>query len=298
MNILLIICSRKITMMPWWIPSEIEDPSMRQLCRGWSCGSSKENITLNEKFNLKISKYKNNSLNSTLYKSLNKLVHSGYVPAICASGFFHLIGIGNYEINIEKSLNLLNYGASLNFWSCHEILAFHPNSTNKEFHLEKASNLGSVLAKIKIANKFITQYPYNYIEATKILKHLGTTSISSWFKKKRSGIEFSKIIKEIYLNEFENHTNNYLKLKKMALNNHLPAILWLTDGLLKNKTNIINYQEISNILLPLIQNGPWRFEPNELLFNKDKINKKNLLNYLINLNNPLIDALNSYKILL
>jgi len=297
MSFLFLICSRRFVFNPWYCPPISEDPSMRTLCRGWSCGSSKDNITTNERINERVNKYRNNTLNSTLQHSLKRYVKTEFPPAVCLAGLFHLFGIGGYEENAELSLSLLQKGADIGFWACYEALAFHPFVKDRKAFMKKAASMGSVFAMLDVAFEHLSQSPPNFTAAVAILRHLGTASISSWYRKKRGGMQFAEATKSIYVGSEKEKEGAWKAMKELAKRGHLPAALWLADGLLTEKTSIASFPEVVNFLVPLIKNGPWKYDPVEIASSKEDFNKTTTLQYLKNMGNELASALLSYPIL-
>ena len=254
---------------------------MRALCRGWFCGASKDFIEKNEELQRITSNYKNESLNASLYDALQEMIEYKFIPALCASGVMHLFGIGGFEPNLEKSRDILQ---GSDFWNCHEGLAFHPLLSEQERseHLKIAAAQGSVLSMLKLAlsEDNITVY-----------RHLLFSSAGAWYRKRRGGVNFAKRARKIFT--ATDADKAWMEMYSRASAGHLPSAVWIVDGFLNGKFKM-SEENISKVLRPVVTNGPWKFDVNEILLSKDEFNKSAVLEYMAHAGDEIAQVYLSY----
>ena len=289
----LCLSRRKFTYTSWYVGNVEREPSMRTICAGWNCGADKNEIDFMDQLNENITLYKNGSLKTPILESINPLIEHNFGPAFCAAGSFYLFGGENIQTDEKKGLDLIKKGADMNAWPCMEILAFIPPFSSKEY-LEKASEMGSAIAKTVLAKTLYNQKEYR--KALLELRHLTTASAVSWNRRHRAGHSFANAIRQITLKQ--NFSQPYEELLILARNNNLPATLWLADGIITGRTSIISDKEICELLMDLQSQAPWRFPSDLIASSKERLNKENILNLYKNMGSELASAVLSYKSLI
>ncbi|OHT07392.1 hypothetical protein TRFO_24407 [Tritrichomonas foetus] len=282
---------RHFLIQPLYISNE---STIKVICRGWTCGNSKNNLTQNDNFIQIIRDYKENILNMSLSTALDKFLLDGFIPAISAAGLFHLFEIDDFSYNPQKSLELLKKCASDGYWACHEHLAFHPLITNpseQDFHLHEGAKLGSVSSMYTIALNCIENEKYE--EANNYLFHLLYAISGNWFQKRRAGLEYADDVKSILLNNNKS-LHSWRDLKKKAKSGHLPAALWIFDGLRTGRFNEISAKEMAFLASNYVENGLLKTDALSALNSKDRFNKKEVMKYLVRMGDKVAEAFLSY----
>ena len=288
MQVFFFLSIRHLIIQPWYISTE---RSVRTLCRGWTCGSSKENLTSNDLFAKLIKSYKKGESEISLKDGLSDLISSNFLPALSASGIFHLFNIGGFEYNPEESYQILKKCANEGFWACHEHLAFHPLTDNRSFHLHEAAEKGSVISMQKIAFNLIKEEKYE--EANEYLYPLLEVASHTWFQDRRTGLEYAKDVKSILLNKKPNKAWNDLKNK--AYDGNLPAALWVFNGFLAGKYDNITSKELSHLTRGYVENAVWKYDITDIFRYKEGINHREIVRYFSRVGNEAALALCSYS---
>lgn len=289
--ILFFLLYRHYIYQPWFLSN---GPSSKFLCRGWYCGSSKDNVTEREYFYKVIKKFKEEKLKTSLFTALEKLTSINYLPAVCASGLFYLFNYDGFNYDVQKSYNILAKCANQGFWACHEHLAFHPltNDNERWIHINISAKLGSVNCMKKLASEYIKKEEYE--KANQILHPLLIAMSSNWLQKRRTGPAYAKDVKSILLND--RHVSlSWKDLFKKAKNGNLAAGIWIADGFLNGKFTNTTSKEIAMMMDNFTNNGLWNFDVTYLLETDDSFNKKEIVKYLSRLGDQAAQALDSYS---
>ena len=272
---------------PWYTIPDINDSFRRLLCKGWNCNIKGYHQHQSDEFSNIIGSYINMTLKGNFKDQLYKLVDRGYDPALCAIGFFELIGYEGFKQNFTSSYNNLIKGSNKGLWSCDDTLAFHP------FYNLSINLTGGVWSMIKFS---LNNIKINITESILILKHIVTASSTTWWKRRRSGEEFSDNI-GIILGLYQgNITKSWEILLDLSKNGHLPASLWVSEGYFTGEIGEINYNKSLNILLPFIINGPWKIDLLLSLESNESFNKTTLYNISSQIGDNNGDILNSFNI--
>ena len=295
----------KIDIEPWYISPDVHDNLKRMVCWGWTCHSSEYLEHQKIEFREILGNYTENTYNQSLKDDIFNLIHRGYKPALCAAGFYHLIGYADFEKNLTKSYELLKNGSKTNLWACHDILAFHPLETNQDEEMKLSIQSGGIWSMIKYILK---NYPDNINTSLIYEKHLATAATYNWWKRRRSGNEFAKNV-AVILNVSEgfsltpvNYSSEDLQnawkfMENESKKGHIPAALWTAEGLITGEIGRKNLTEAYEVLLPFVLNGQWSIDTAEVLDKRDEIDIDIVMNIAAQLNNSLANAYLSYKYL-
>ena len=303
MKVLFFLTIDKIDIEPWYISPDVQDNLKRMICWGWTCHTQEYLDHQKTEFREILDNYTENSYNQSLKDGIYQLIYRGYSPALCAAGFFHLIGYGDFEKNHTKSYNLLKEGTKKNLWACHDILAFHPLETNQDEEMRLSVQSGGIWSMVKYILK---NYPNNINTSLLYAKHLVTASTYHWWKRRRSGTEFAKNV-AIILNVSEYSSFGPLQYSPTDLQNawkfmeteskkgNIPAALWTAEGLITGELGRRNLTEAYEVLLPFVLRGQWSIDTAEVLDNQDEIDIDIIMNIAAQLNDSLANAYLSFK---
>ncbi|OHT07025.1 hypothetical protein TRFO_24750 [Tritrichomonas foetus] len=303
---------------PYQATPDPEDIFHRLLCRGWSCNEDLYPQHQADEFNDILDMYANGTLNVNLESKIRQLIRREYHPAKCAAGFFSLFGLANFSKNLTESYIELKEGSEFNLWSCHEALAFHPYEKDQIGHLRAASARGAILSSLRLA--IITK---NETESVDLLRHIATIQTAGWWRKRRSGIEYSDAIAKILrLHEAENkeaeiikfdddsksssektHQNHddgndvrdaWATIDRMSGEGHLPAAIWAAEGLKTGEIGRKSLAEARAKLLPIVVSGPWRIDVASVVESDDTFDKVGVLKLAALLGNTIAEPLISF----
>ena len=266
----LLLCVRHYLYLPGFAAPPSKDPSLRGFCKGWWCNYSKEDNPDSAQLKQILLSYKNGSV-SSIHKNISALTSKGYLPAYCVSGFFYLLGLSDYKQNITKSHLLLKKGADSCF-ACSEILAFHPLTEHNSYHLKKANEQGSVLAKLVVISNELKKEEPDYDSILQDVYHLGTIATLSWMTRHRSGLRFANTVKNLATDK-KNQSQYWQKMYKLAESGNAPAALWIVESIISNRTHLFSSRQAVEVIYPHILSGPWKFDPAEIAFVKHSFNK-------------------------
>mgnify|MGYP001042340565 CR=1 FL=1 len=289
--ILISLLFRHYFIQPWFLSS---GKSSKFLCRGWICGSSKDNVTEREYFVKVIKKFREEKLETSLFHALKDLISANYLPALCASGLFHLFNYDDFEFDVQKSYDILTKCAEQGFWACHEHLAFHPLTQEKDRwnHIEKSANMGSVNCIRKLASKHIKLEEYE--QANRLLYPILFAMSSNWLQQRRTGPAYAKDVKSILLND-HHVALSWKDLFKKAKNGNLAAGIWIANGFLTGKFKNTTSKEISLMMAKFVENGQWQFDVTDLFYSNDNFNKIEIIKYLARFGDQAALAIDSYS---
>ena len=288
---LFLICSKHFLYLPTYSAPQNIDPSKRNFCKGWWCDFSKEenpNAILLK--NLLLG-FKNGTI-SSIHKNISSLIARGYTPAYCVSGFFYLLGLSDYQQNLTKSQLLLKQGSE-NCFACSEVLAFHPLTEHKKYHLKKAKEQGSLLAKYLLIKKELQKEKPDYGKILPDVHHLALISSLSWMTKHRSGMRFANTVKQL-TTEPKRKTSHWQKMFKLAESGHPVAALWVLEGVISNRTHQFSSHQAVNLIKPHIFNGPWKSHHTEIPFLPNNFNKTTALKFFGESDDDAAEALLSF----
>ena len=267
--LLAFLAARHFLYSPWFTPPSSEDTTMRVLCRGWSCGAPKDLFDSSDGLMKIAQEFKNGTLEGSLLDATRKLVSNGFVPASCALAAWKALGMGGDPQNLSDSLQILRDN---DFWSCHEILAFHPDVAPDERarHLELAASQGSVYAMQKIAldTRNLSLY-----------RHLLFAMTGGWYRRHDGTPEFAKLARAIFTHERADA--EWEEMFARAAAGNVPSAAWVVDGFLSGKL-AKGVEEVEPVLRTVIENGPWRFDAGEVVWGRDKVNKTAMLQFMAN----------------
>lgn len=288
-----IIALRNYVYVPGYTIPYSVDQQMRSFCRGFWCDYHKDPNPNQEKLKEIINSFRNSSTNHAIHNKIANLSNLGYHPAKCASGFFYLIGLSDYPQDFNRSYELLLDGYANNSWSCAEILAFHPMTENRTEYIRKAADTGSVLAKLALIRAEVKKPNPNYesifFEAY-TLAHLGVTS---WIKKHRPGPEFGHLIQQIH-REPKSQVSAWKALAHMGQSGHQSAAVWVAEGVMSNRTNVMTKEQAAKMLVPFVEVGPWSLDHLDITSSVNKYNKSTILEFFSNAGDLLAQSLYSY----
>ncbi|KAK8857909.1 hypothetical protein M9Y10_013008 [Tritrichomonas musculus] len=289
--ILFSLLFRHYVVQPWFLAS---GKSSRYLCRGWICGSSKDNVTEREYFIKVIKKFREEKLETSLYTALKDLIHNNYLPALCASGLFYLFNYDDFEYDVQKSFDILTKCANQGFWACHEHLAFHPltKEENRRKHMIESAKSGSIICIRKIAKDLIEKKEYD--RANELLYPILYSMSSNWLQQRRTGPAYAKDVKSIFLND-RHVTLSWKDLLKKSRDGNLAAAIWIANGFIVGKFKNITSKEVSSMLMKFTENGQWRFDVIDLFDSEDFFNRKEIIQYFARIGDPAALAVNSYS---
>ena len=281
---------RHFIISPWFIPN---DSASKLLCHGYLCGASKESITSSDQLKDIFKGYKKGDLKRGLSIAMESLLAKKFLPAMVASGVFHLFGIGDFEYNREKSFKILHECANRTSWIAHEILSFHPLTKDnmRIIHLKAAAKMGSAIAMQIIANQHFADGKYN--KSLNLMYTLLTSMSPMYYQKRRSGPTYARSVRSILLND-RNVALSWRDLFSKAKGGHLPSALWIIDGFINGKFHNATSKELSVMAMKYIEDAPWNIDAFSILNSDDTINKKEIIHYLAQTGNEVAQAYDSY----
>ena len=276
-----LVSARQYIFTPWFTPPYSSDTTMRILCRGWFCGSSRDLNDASDKLSQIVQEFRNGSLGDSIVQSLEPLLDTGFVPALCASGVLKAFGMAGFSQNIEESLQILR---SHDFWSCHEALAFHPYVSEDERarHLEIAAAQGSILAmkKIAIATNNLT-----------VFRHLAFSMVGGWYRRHFGDANHGKRARSIFSGE--NSETAWQEMFDRAAAGHVPSTAWVIDGFLSGRLQK-TADEVLRVIRPVIDNGPWMFSVGDMVQARGNFNKTTVLQFMANAGDEMANLYLSY----
>ena len=264
------LCVKHFLYLPSYSAPPSKDPSLRGFCKGWWCDYSKEENSDSNQLKQILLNYKNGTL-SSIHKNISALQSKGYLPAFCVSGFFYLLGLSDFKQNLTKSHLLLKKGADSCF-ACSEILSFHPLTEHNSYHLKKANEQGSILAKlILVDNELKKEFP-DYDHILQDVYHLGTIATLSWMTRHRSGLKFANLVRKLGTDKA--HQNQYWQeMFNLAESGNAAASLWIVEAVISNRTHIVSSKQAIEAIYSHIKSGPWKYDHSGIAFAKHSFNK-------------------------
>jgi hypothetical protein len=168
-------------------------------------------------------------------------------------GWLEMLGIAGFQRNLSLSYAHLQQGIQFDLWSCHEAISFHPDCPNVSESVGRAAELGGVWSMIR---KGLTTP--NTSDAVSLFRNLGTALTSNWWKRRRSGMDFGDAVALILnLTEDGDLMQGWKTIEDLAHHGHLPAALWMAEGLQTGEIGRKNESEAVEILKPHIVWSPW-----------------------------------------
>lgn len=291
MLVSLVLVRNYIYMPGFSMPASV-DPLMRSFCKGWWCDSSKEPHPEMDKYRETFYTFMNGSISSGYSEMLANFSDNDVVAADCLSGFLYMIGFSGFPQDFKKSIELLQKGYEKGHWLCAEILAFHPNITDRDQYIKIAADNGSVLAKQAIIRSELKKPNPNYKDLVPYLYNLAHLGVTSWLRKHRAGRTFGELVKQVSMNP--KAKNSWKSLSKLAHNGHHSAAVWLAEGVLSKRTDIIPLEAVGKMLVPYVFQGPWRLDMFDIVSAPNSFNKSTLFQFFTNAGDDLAAALYSY----
>ena len=269
-----------------------KDPSHRSFCKGWWCDSSQGENQNSNQLKTILTAYQNGTI-SSLHKNISSLISHGYSPAKCVAGFFYMLGLADYRQNPTKSQKLLKQGAENTCFACSEILAFHPLTEHKTYHIKKANEQGSLLAKYLLVNKEVHKEKPRYDKILDDVYHLGTITSLSWHTKHKSGMIFANSVVKLTTDP-QTSKQNWQIMYKLGETGHPLAALWIVESVLSNRTRMYNSKQAFDLISRHIFNGPWINFYTSLAFTSHNFNKTTALHFFSEAGDKAAAALLSY----
>jgi hypothetical protein len=274
---------------PWRTTPDPSDNFHRFLCRGWHCAATEYHAHQTEEFNSLVNGYANGTVTTNFTQRIEALIQRGYDPAQCMAGFFELFGIAGFAQNFTSAYARLTAGAAHDLWSCYEALSFHPNVSDSFEYIEKAANLGGVWSMIQLGLR-----TRNQSESLKLFRHLATSMTSGWWKKRRSGQEYASAVGTILSLDDGDLNGSWQKIETLAVNGHLPAALWMAEGLETGEIGRKNITEAIELLKGFVVRSAWVIDLEALLEAENIFDRVALFKVAAKLGNPSVDYLLSY----
>lgn len=261
----------------------------RLVCKGYACNIKLYPEHQKTEFDETLEMYQNETLSGTVESKLNQLIRREFHPAYCALGFFEMIGIAGIKKNLTQSFTHLTEGSNYDIWSCNEILSYHPFTTDQLYYVRRAASKGAILSMIRLALE-----TENETESLFLLKHLATVESTTWWKKRRSGITFSDAVSTILKLNNRNLSEAWKIIEGMSNENHLPASIWVAEGLQTGEIGRKNLTEARMKLIPFVVNGHWKISVASMLKSKDDFDRYELLKMASKQGNKMAEELLSY----
>jgi hypothetical protein len=278
--------------LPWRTTPDPTDNFHRLLCRGWQCGASEYPIHKAEEFGDLIDGYTNGALTTAFPSRIRALIAREYHPALCMVGFFELYGLAGFPQNLTSAHAPLTAGASHDLWSCFEALSLHPEVSDSFGNVRKAANLGGVWSMIQVGLRST-----NDTEAIRVLRHLATSMTPGWWKRRRSGHEYALAVATILRLDDKNLSDAWATIEKMAVDGHLPAAIWMAEGLETGEIGRKNVTEAIGLLRDFAVRSPWGIEIAAVLEAENEFDRIAVLRLAAKLGNPGAEALLSFPAL-
>ena len=256
---------------PWYAIPKKNATVKHFLCKGWTCQTTNLPSHQTDEFDQLIDGYIDGNYPEGLEKKMAQYISRGYYPAYCAAGFFALIGTAGIKQNLTKSYELLMKGAEHDFWSCYDILSFHPMTKNRTENIKKAVEKGAIWSTI-----YEGMTSENKTYALELLIHVITSESSGWWKRRRSGTKYAEAIASILNMNDRNKTEAWETLEDLAKLGNLPAAIWVADGYRTGEIGEKNPEIGINVLMPYISNGPWKMDLIGLLDTND-VERKDII---------------------
>jgi hypothetical protein len=226
---------------------------------------------------------------SDFRKEVDFLIRRGYDPALCLVGFLEMVGMGGYPINLTLSLSHLTEGISHDLWACYDVLALHPSASDADSYLSLGSNLGGIWSMIRTG---LTTA--NATKALGIFKHIGTALTAQWWKRRRSGFEYSDAVGAILGMNSKSSAEGWTTIERLGTSGHLPAALWLAEGLETGEIGRVDHREAVEVLKPIVLGGPWAIDLEEMFAATNEFDRIAVLKVASALGNSEADYMLSY----
>ncbi|EAY10298.1 hypothetical protein TVAG_491550 [Trichomonas vaginalis G3] len=268
-------------MTPWYITNRTDDTTLRVFCNSWTCGYDNNSIEITNDFNDVLAKYRNETLKGNIFTVVESFIQKDFVPAKCFGGYLLYFGGKNVTVNKTAGLELIRSGAKDHFWTCLELLAFLPEEGDNFENIRIATEAGSIFATMVYSRKLYEQG--NYDEAARYMSHLIVSSAVSWHRKHHAGNTFSTALKKLTL---EKDTSAYKTILELARQLNLPACVWIFDGYLTHKTDLISAKEIVELAFQLVNGLPFRDITDVEAIRKSGIDEEAFLKYNSNAGSP------------
>lgn len=272
---LAVLCVKRYVYQSWYVKplSPVVKKPIGTPCKGWACGI--KDVSVSEKYADVLRNYRNGTLSESLQDALKALAELEKSPANCIAAQLSLFSLGGFTRNKTRVLDLARNG--IDHWLCKEVLAFHPDLEESIDSLRECAYAGSVTCMIVLAQK---EHQTNVDESNKILQYLLTHMVTTWHKNHHGQLEFAKTIKSILLANQPNNTE-WEKIAQMVVHEeHLPSILWASDAVMKGMTDIFSKEQIYDLLMKIVENGPWRSECTEIANLKGGGNRRSIIDYM------------------
>jgi hypothetical protein len=274
---------------PWRTTPDPADNFHRTLCRGWHCGATDYHAHQADEFTSLITGYVNRTVTTDFQKRIEALIRRGYNPALCMVGFFELFGLAGVAQNLTSAYAKLTVGASHKLWSCYEALSFHPNASDSFAYVTKAASLGGVWSMIQLGLR-----SGNESESLSLFRHLATAMTSGWWLKRRSGHDYASSVGTILGLDDGDLSAAWRRIERMAIEGHLPAALWMAEGLETGEIGRVNITEAVELLRGFVVRSPWVLDVDALLQTDDTFDRLALLNVAAKLGSDSADYLLSF----
>jgi hypothetical protein len=269
--------------VPWHTTPDPTDSLRRVLCHGWHCGFRDYPSHQSEELSELVSKYIGGRINSEFRDGIQLLARRGYRPA------FSMLGVAGFPRDVASAHANLSEGARHNIWSCLEALSFHPDALDRDTLIEKAANGGGIWSMIRLARRTA-----NVTRSLDLFRRLATALTTTWWKLRPSGNEYAVAVATILSLNDGDRALAWAAIDQMAKRGHLPAALWLAEGLETGEVGRVNRTEAIEILQDLIVTSQWTMEIQPIMDAQNEFDKMEMLRFAHALGNPYARYLLSY----
>ena len=287
--ILVLVCVRRFV-PPAWFAAPLKKKGTASLaCRSWGCGL--RDPVCSDRMNEIYARYRNNTLDRDLRDVLAD-IGATCVQAQCVESQM-LLGIGNFSKDVNRSWLLANADGAT--WLCDEVAMYHPFS---EMNLEKirsCSERGSLRCMLSELKWLMRDG--NYTGALELALHVASLLASEWHHKRTSGLLFAETVKSILVSNDPQGHPGWEVISDLARKWHYPSLLWLGDGVLKGLTTIVSAREVSEMLIKVIDEGPWRIDAVEVMNTRDSVDRAEVLRFYARFGDEASEAILSYPFL-
>lgn len=286
--LLLFLCKRFIPWQ-WHTTANPSDNFRRLMCKGWHCGQTDYPEHQQAELQEALASFENGSNTLEFTTKVENLISRGYKPALCLSGFFQMIGLA-FEKNLTSSYERLQLGAESDIWSCHETLSFHPFTTDPYPYVERGAALGGIWSIIR--KGLMTK---NETEAVQLFRHLATAMTANWWKRRKSGLEYADAVGAILKLNSLDVSEAWKTITKWATRyGHLPAAIWMAEGLQTGEIGRVNVSEALAVLRPFVVGSPWSVDVLSVIKAAEPFDKDGMLAIAAALGNECARPLSSY----
>jgi hypothetical protein len=134
----------------------------------------------------------------------------------------------------------------------------------------------------------------NVTRSLELFRHIGTALTTTWWRLRRSGNEYAVAVGTILKLNDGNVKQAWTAIEGMARRGHLPAALWLAEGLETGEVGRVNRTEAIEILKDLILASHWTMDLEEIMEAETEFDRTQILRFAHALGNPYARYLLSY----